>query len=39
MVKFDPTSPDYKIDGMNPFGLSSINRKTGVFSVKKISLY
>ena len=31
----DPTSPDYKIDGMDTFGLSSINRKTGVFSVKR----
>jgi len=29
----DPTSPDYSKDGMNPFGKTSINRKTGsVFS-------
>jgi len=29
----DPSSPDYKKDGMNPFGKSSINRKSGsVFS-------
>ena len=25
----DPTSPDYSKDGMNPFGKTSINRKTG----------
>ena len=29
----DPSSPDYKSDGMNPFGNISINRKTGyIFS-------
>ena len=29
----DPSSPDYKDDGMNPFGKTSINRKIGsVFS-------
>ena len=29
----DPTSPDYKIDGMDPFGKNSINRRLGsVFS-------
>ena len=29
----DPSSPDYKSDGMNPFGNKSINRKTGaIFS-------
>ena len=29
----DPSSPDYEKDGMNPFGKTSINRKTGqIFS-------
>ena len=29
----DPSSPDYKSDGMNPFGNKSINRKIGsIFS-------
>ena len=27
----DPVSPDYAIDGMNPFGKISINRKVGAF--------
>ena len=31
----DPTSPDYSKDGMNPFGKTSIKRKTGtIFSEK-----
>ena len=30
----DPTSPDYKKDGMNPFGKTSINRKIGLIFSK-----
>ena len=31
----DPVSPDYLIDGMEPFGKTSVNRKVGsIFSVK-----
>tara|TARA_B100000768_G_scaffold69051_1_gene66450 strand:+ start:2457 stop:5315 length:2859 start_codon:yes stop_codon:yes gene_type:complete len=31
----DPTSPDFSEDGMNPFGITAINRKVGTILSKK----
>ena len=35
----DPNSPDYKKDGQEPFGKTSIERKVGLILVREINLY